>query len=353
VARRRAVPRAAAVAIVGLMVSGSPVRAVPPAGREEAWSATAFGLALSGSLVLDSLTADAAGEGRPVRLEQTSRAVVDDRWRAARPRVLLRREVAGGGVGLTVEQDTRSGYRVWAPRHGAWLVAPDGRTVTGAPPAAPRWRWERLVLAQALPLASVLRGLEVLHASAVALDGRAIAFLGPSGAGKTTLAMHLLARGARLVTDDVLAVTAAGGSVTAHRGGAVARIDAGAVRAMSAGERAALGRVEARGAKWHVRPPRGPRAVALGALYVVVPAPAAAGLVIERVRPLDPGLLLGSAFLPYLDAPERLRRQLDVVAALAADVPLFRLHAPWEAGPRAAADAVAEHARSVLRGLGL
>ena len=62
------------------------------------------------------------------------------------------------------------------------------------------------MLAQVLPLAAVLRGTHVLHASAVALAGRAVAFMGRSGVGKTTLAGRIVAHGARLMTDDVLAV---------------------------------------------------------------------------------------------------------------------------------------------------
>ncbi|MHB9131971.1 MAG: serine kinase [Armatimonadota bacterium] len=50
------------------------------------------------------------------------------------------------------------------------------------------------------------RGCLVLHASAVALDGRAIAFIGESGWGKSTLAAHLLASGGQLITDDIVAV---------------------------------------------------------------------------------------------------------------------------------------------------
>jgi hypothetical protein len=334
------------------MVSAGPVRELPQTGRTSPWSATAFGLAVRGPLRIESLVAGSAGDGPSAWLTPARRADLDARWRAGRPRALLTRRVAGGGPGLTVEHDAEAGYRVWAPRHGAWLVSPDGRTIAGAPPAGPRWRWERLVLAQALPLAAVLQGREVLHASAVAFGDRGIALLGPSGAGKTTLAAHLLARGARLVTDDVLAVTAAGGAVVGHRGGGVARIDATAIRAMSAGERAALGFVEARGAKWHVRPPTGPRHVLLGALYLLVPVPDDASVAIAPLDPVDPGVLLGSAFLPYLDAPERLRRQLDIVAALGAAVPLFTARVGRRAGPRAAADVVTRHARSVLGGEG-
>ena len=41
-----------------------------------------------------------------------------------------------------------------------------------------------------------------LHASAVAIDGRAVLITGPSGSGKSSLALDLLALGARLVADD-------------------------------------------------------------------------------------------------------------------------------------------------------
>jgi serine kinase of HPr protein (carbohydrate metabolism regulator) len=43
---------------------------------------------------------------------------------------------------------------------------------------------------------------ETLHASTVALDGRAVLISGPSGAGKSDLALRLLDRGFTLVSDD-------------------------------------------------------------------------------------------------------------------------------------------------------
>jgi hypothetical protein len=52
-----------------------------------------------------------------------------------------------------------------------------------------------------------MRGTCVLHASAVEIGGQAVAFVGESGQGKTTMAAVLCAAGAALVTDDVLPLT--------------------------------------------------------------------------------------------------------------------------------------------------
>ena len=49
---------------------------------------------------------------------------------------------------------------------------------------------------------SIRLSSETLHASTVALDGRAVLIMGPSGSGKSDLALRLLDRGFVLVSDD-------------------------------------------------------------------------------------------------------------------------------------------------------
>lgn len=55
----------------------------------------------------------------------------------------------------------------------------------------------------------------IIQASAVALDGRALAFIGAPGSGKSTLALALIDRGAVLIGDDAITLTRRGGTVWA------------------------------------------------------------------------------------------------------------------------------------------
>ena len=67
----------------------------------------------------------------------------------------------------------------------------------------------------------------MLHASAVAINGSALAFVGQSGRGKSTVAALLCVDGAELVTDDVL-VAHPGPPVTCEGGASGLRLRAAA-----------------------------------------------------------------------------------------------------------------------------
>ena len=54
-----------------------------------------------------------------------------------------------------------------------------------------------------------------LHASCVAVDGRGLLILGPSGSGKSSLALQMIGLGAALVADDQVDVTCAGDALVA------------------------------------------------------------------------------------------------------------------------------------------
>ena len=56
---------------------------------------------------------------------------------------------------------------------------------------------------------------ENLHASCVALGGRAVMITGPSGSGKSDLALRLLDRGFTLVSDDRTVVRKQGAAIVA------------------------------------------------------------------------------------------------------------------------------------------
>ncbi|MCB9949102.1 MAG: HPr kinase/phosphatase C-terminal domain-containing protein [Rhodospirillaceae bacterium] len=58
--------------------------------------------------------------------------------------------------------------------------------------------------------------MDTIHATCVALDGRGVVLRGPSGSGKSDLALRLIDGGAVLVADDRVIVTVDGGRVRAH-----------------------------------------------------------------------------------------------------------------------------------------
>lgn len=111
----------------------------------------------------------------------------------------------------------RSGseFQLEFPDTGTFAISSDGKNVVCYPTTSlPRATLRHLLLNQVLPLAFAQGGETVLHASGVAVDGRACAFLGHAGAGKSTVAASL-GRRFPVLSDDALLLKRRGAVFTA------------------------------------------------------------------------------------------------------------------------------------------
>jgi hypothetical protein len=292
----------------------------------------AFGLRLDSDLPLRSLPLGENDVDRETRLVLADAPDLEAVWPRKGAETLFERRTPSGRLVMSVDADPKVGYRVVAPGYGRHLVSTDGTQITSSIPAITSWRWQRLLFAQVLPLAATLQRLELLHASAVARDGWAFAFVATSGTGKSSVAAHLVARGAKYVTDDVLALEATDGAAIAHPGAAVASIHRGELRALGADAARAVGTVVGRSDKLVVAidPVETPQM--LGAVYFLERTEGGR-FAIERAEPPDPRLLLSSTFISYLRTPEFLVSHLDAAASIASATPLLRVKIPkgWDA----------------------
>jgi hypothetical protein len=102
----------------------------------------------------------------------------------------------------------------WTEQLGAWVDA-DGSHVTivvkedaqGSEIAG----WLTIGMTSAIAATCLyLQGHVAIHANAVSLKGLAVAFVGYSGMGKSTLSAYCASRGAGFITDDVLVVDSNG-----------------------------------------------------------------------------------------------------------------------------------------------
>jgi hypothetical protein len=225
-----------------------------------------------------------------------------------------------GDVALQIRADER-GYLISVPRYGAYWLAANGERARCATHEHAQERRQRLLVAQVLPFAAVLQGLEVFHASAVVCNGRAFAFLGASGVGKTSLALALTARGACFLTDDVLALERDGDALVGHPGPPLAARSDDDEIVMPAGRDEELVATTDDERIVAVSTADGP--VPLGRMLLLERS--ASGPTSPAFAPAeDPRLLLTATFNFVLTAPARQRTLLEI-CALASREPLERV----------------------------
>jgi len=324
-----------------MLVTNDPALAAPAvfAGR-------AFGIELTADFRVPGLLEPVAGRHARHRDERHIELTLRDARRAnanwpAQSAIRTFELPAGDGrIVFTIDHELSAGYRVWIAGLGQCVIAPGGDQIVCSP-ARGHDRWH-LLIGQALPIAAALQGLEVLHASAVAFGSRAAAFVAPSGTGKTSLALHLLAHGAGFLADDVVALEADGEELLTHPGIGLAHAPSTEREALAAAG-VGIGWPAASGRKRRVSVPLPGSPVPLRALYFLERSRAVVAPEIVPIDPPDPCLLLGATFVSHVPTATRLVTQLDICSRIARTVPLFRVRSPIDGQAATQADLVARH----------
>jgi hypothetical protein len=262
---------------------------------------------------LDGAGAAATGRRFDLRLRGGDRT---EAWDRGAERISDERDRSGQVV-FQIEAGRR-GYRIVGPEYGETVIDATGTGGSGRLGQAEVERWQRLLIAQALPFAAVLRGLEAFHASGVVLGGRAVLLAGASGSGKSSLALALRRRGAEFLADDVVAVGADGegdGAVLAHPGPPVAALDTAEVARLRSAQSGDEGPILGRSSReTMIAVATLAEATRLGAVFVLE----------RRTEPIVPTFepladarpLLASTFNLLLRDPGRLARLLDLCALI-------------------------------------
>ena len=310
------------------MSSPSAVSSLSPTMAEPR-RAAAYGLALAGD---EPLLSDLEAVGTPPRRRAVLRTATAKDLHAAWPadgsRRLSTETPEPGAAPRTIDEHPRAGWLLDAPGWGCARVTPDGSLVECARDDAEDWRWQRFLVGRVLPFAAVAAGLEVLHAAAVVLDGRALAVTGGSGSGKSSVAAALTLRGAELLTDDVLAVEHGAGGLVAHPGPPLLALRAAEVTTLGDDRLESVGAVAGEGGgKSYVTVGAAQAPVELARLAVLRRTGDPGGVVVEPLGRPPARVLLSALFLPELAPPARLRRQLEVLEALGGTVEVVEVRA--------------------------
>jgi hypothetical protein len=167
-----------------------------------------YGLTIESAFPLGTLAAPSGGEPADLRILRAPPDAFAGFDATPRAGAWYRHEaLAEGGVYFGVPDVLQA------------MISADGRTARCAPACGGDLRsFEANVLNFVLAVALTLQGEEPLHATALRIGQRIVGLLGDSGAGKSTLAATLLARGAELLTDDMLRIGYRAGEAMAYRG---------------------------------------------------------------------------------------------------------------------------------------
>jgi hypothetical protein len=301
----------------------------------------AFGMDLEADFAMPGLgSSGPAGNGRSLSMRVGSVDDIEHKFPEDADRISEVR-FPDGRVAYSVDAAGDLGYVAYGCGFAHAHVSVTGREVIVAPLDEREWKWQRYLIGQVLPLAAVLQGLEVFHASVLGVDGKAVAVVAHSGVGKTTTALQLALRGLDFMSDDVLVLEPDASGVRAHPAIGLANVRRGSDELLLELEQANLATPlgedehEAR-----VLIPRADDARPLAALFVLERYEKPRELHVEHLKPVDPRILLAASFNFSIRTPERLVRQLDVCSRLDRCASVFRVSCGSDVTPAQVADAI-------------
>jgi hypothetical protein len=236
----------------------------------------------------------------------------------------------GAGMSLSREGE---GYLLRFRDLADFVISADGRRIEAWPaPATDAETLDHLLLDQVMPRILAQQGRLVLHAGAVQVTNHAIAFLGDTGSGKSTLTASLHAGGYPLLCDDGLVLTQAEGTTLALPTYPSLRLWPDAISGLYK-QAPALAPMAHYSSKRRIvmteTVAKTDSSLALAALYVLSPGTSDASISLRRLSPSEACMvIIGNSF--QLDVTDR-RGAVELFALasnIAEHLPVFSLAYP-------------------------
>lgn len=234
---------------------------------------------------------------------------------------------------LFTAAETGTGYVLRFYRTCDFVIEADlARVTVRAVPGADPDRIGVLISGTLLSFLLAIRGEAVLHASAVQVGESALAFVGSSGMGKSTMATLVCAAGGQLITDDVLRLDLDSGRPRCHLGGTSLRLRKAATDLATLFGSAPARRVTGDGRDALTMTPAVQDRLPLAA--IVIPAPQHESVLTrpELLRLEPKQALLALLQFPRIVGWEDgsvLDRQLQELGIIVASVPVYVARLPW------------------------
>jgi hypothetical protein len=301
---------------------------VTPAKAEDMRLHHVYGCTISSDLDLHLPEVDASL--RPEVMLRRSTEEVETDWAPARADLLAGARDESRGMGFIAGR-TSQGYRLRFDGLCDFDVSSDLAKVTWKLcPGGDPGLVSVLAAGALMAFRLIMGGHLVLHASAVCVRGRGLAFVGASGMGKSTMATLMCAGDATMLTDDLARIDLDGGRAVLSPGAVESRLRPAAVQLKDLFSAPGVMRITSDGRSAMSLPVWMNGPVTLDAVVVPLPSRDQTELALTAMSPAQ-SLVLLSNFprLPGWVDTGVLTHQFNRLADLVECVPVYLAVVPW------------------------